>query len=149
MTRTNAREIAVHLIYSLHYAEESADALIQRLFEPEYYAKLGETVDVYAEQPDEAQKQYISAILHGVQEKLPELDGYIERFATGWKIHRISRIARAIMETAIYEALYVDDVPVGAAINEAVELCKKYEEPETAAFVNGILGSFAREVISQ
>ncbi|MBQ7523511.1 MAG: transcription antitermination factor NusB [Oscillospiraceae bacterium] len=149
MTRTNAREIAVHLVYSLHYFDEQADVLLEQLFEPEYYAKLGEASAVYTEQPDETQKAYIGAILRGVQDKLPELDGYIEQFATGWKLSRISRIARAIMETAIYEALYMDDVPVGAAINEAVELCKKYEEPETASFVNGILGSFAREVLGK
>ena len=50
------------------------------------------------------------------------------------------------MEVAMYEILFVEDVPAGAAINEAVELCKHYEEDDTASFVNGILGSFAKEV---
>lgn len=148
MTRTNAREIAVHLVYSLHYFDEAADTLLEQLFEPEYYAGLGEASETYAEVPDEAQKTYISTILRGVQEHLPELDDYIRRYAVGWSLERISKISRAIMETAMFEALYVDDVPMAAAINEAVELCKKYGDPETAAFVNGILGSFAKEVAS-
>ena len=57
---------------------------------------------------------------------------------------RLSRTALAVLRCAICEILYIDDVPAGAAINEAVELDKKYDEPDTVAFVNGVLGSFVR-----
>ena len=74
----------------------------------------------------------------------PELDGYISKYAVGWSFSRISRMAAAVMRVAMYEILYMPEVPAGAAINEAVEGAKRYETPETAAFINGILGSFVR-----
>ena len=146
MVRSNAREIAVHLVFGLSYTDEPADQMIESRMEPEYYSCLGDVTDVYAERPDEKQMQYIRAVVTGVQSKRDELDGYVEKYAIGWKTNRISRISMAIMEVAMYEMLYVEDVPVGVAINEAVELCKKYEEAETVSFVNGILGHFAKEV---
>ena len=62
----------------------------------------------------------------------------------GWDVSRISRLTRAIMQLAIFEILYVEDVPTGVAISEAVRLAKKYDGDDTGSFVNGILGSFAR-----
>ena len=73
-----------------------------------------------------------------------ELDGYIEKYAVGWKFSRIGRVAAAIMRVAMYEILYMPDVPNAAAINDAVEIAKGYEGEETVKFINGILGSFVR-----
>ena len=69
----------------------------------------------------------------------------ISKYAIGWNISRISRLAKAVLELAIYEILYGEDVPVAVAISEAMTLIKKYETEETASFVNGILGAFVRE----
>ena len=71
-------------------------------------------------------------------------DDYISRYAVGWSFERIPRMAAAIMRAAMYEILYMQDIPNAAAINEAVEMTKHYEEPEVVSFVNGILGSFVR-----
>ena len=146
MTRSNAREIAVHLVFGLHYTDESAEDLLQTRMDSDYYAELRDVDEIYAERPNQKQMAYIRSLVAGIQEKMEELDGYIEKFSNNWKLSRISVISRSIMEVAMYEILYVDDVPAGAAINEAVELCKRYEEAETASFVNGILGRFAKEV---
>lgn len=146
MTRSNAREIAVHLVYGLHYTDEPASDLLATRMEQEYYACLQDVDEVYAERPNQKQMEYIRAVVEGVQEKMQELDDYIQKFAVNWKLSRISKISRTIMEIAMYEILYIDDVPTGVAINEAVELCKRYEEEDTASFVNGILGKFAKEV---
>ena len=70
-----------------------------------------------------------------------------EKYAKGWRFERISLVAAAIMRVAMYEIMYMPDIPHGAAINEAVELTKRYDEPETVKFVNGILGSFLREEV--
>ena len=134
MTRSNAREIAVHLVYGLHYTDVPAEQVLSERMEKEYYAGLKDVTEIYSDRPN--------------QEKQQELEVYIEKYAVGWKLNRISKISRSIMEVAMYEILYVDDVPAGVAINEAVELCKHYEEDETASFVNGILGSFSKEVTS-
>ena len=87
--------------------------------------------------------------MRGVDEHGAELDGYIEKYAKGWKFSRLDRVASAIMRVAMYEVLYMPDVPNAAAINEAVEIAKKYETPETVKFINGILGSFSRQELSE
>ena len=146
MTRSNAREIAVHLVYGLHYTDETAQQLMDVRMDADYYEELKSVDEIYAERPNRKQMEYIRTLVSGIQEKRSELDEHIERLANNWKLSRISRISRAIMEVAMYEILYVEDVPAGVAINEAVELCKRYEESETVAFVNGILGRFEKEV---
>jgi len=144
LTRTAAREIAVRLCFRAGLSGEDAPDMLERFFEPLYYATLREEDRLFSEFPDEAQLRYISDIVLGVCIRRAELEAHIEKYAQNWKLGRISPIAVAIMETAMFELLHMDDVPPAAAINEAVELAKRYEEPETVAFINGILGSFAR-----
>ena len=81
----------------------------------------------------------------GCAEKREELDEIVARYAIGWSVSRISRLVKAILHVSIFEVLYVDDVPTGVAINEAVRLTRVYEDEEVVAFVNGILGAFARD----
>ena len=89
---------------------------------------------------------YSKALFCGVYEKQDELDAKIEEFANGWRLQRIPKVNIAILRIAIYEVLYVDDVPASVAVNEAVELAKKYSGTEDASFINGILGSFVRSL---
>ena len=72
------------------------------------------------------------------------MDAYIEKYARGWSVGRIDRTAGAILRCAMSEILWLPDVPDAAAINEAVELAKKYESADAVSFINGILGSFVR-----
>ena len=78
-----------------------------------------------------------------------ELDEQIKKYAIGWNLHRISRLTKAAMRLALFEMQYVPDVPTGVAINECVELTRKYEDDEVVAFVNGILRSAARALEAQ
>ena len=144
MTRSNAREIACHLVYEMNFKHVSAEEVINALLCDEYYPSLRCESDVYAEKPDGKQLAYLTAVVTGVEENLPALEAAITKYSIGWKIERISRVAVAIMQVAMYESLYVDDVPTASAINEAVELTRKYEDEDVVAFVNGILGGFAR-----
>ena len=144
MTRSNARELAAHLIYELDYTDETPAQAIETRMERGYYDALAEENAVYSERPNKKQMDYIRACVIGVAEHAQELDGVISQYAIGWNIHRISRFTKAALRLAIFEILYVADVPTGVAINECVELTRKYEEEETVAFVNGVLGSFAR-----
>ena len=144
MTRTVAREIAVRLCFSISENPSDPVELLSCVFDEEYYATLKEEDKLYRDSPDAQQFEYISGIVEGVYGHAAELDGYIEKYAVGWKFGRISRTAVAIMKTAMYEVLYMPDVPDKAAINEAVELAKRYEPPETVSFINGVLGSFSR-----
>ena len=145
MTRTNAREIVVHLIYGMNYTKETANEAVVMRFADDYYETLIHENDIYEGRPDTKQMDYIKTVLAGIGEKQEELDSYIIKHAIGWNIDRISKLTKAIMQLAMYEVLYVEDVPMSAAINEAIELTRKYEDEDMVAFVNGILGSFSRE----
>ena len=144
MTRSNAREISVHLAFALGFSDESADELLKESLNRENFQQLSGEDPLYQEFPNEKQRQYIQDLVKGVYEHGAELDGYISKYAIGWSFSRISRMAAAVMRVAMYEILYMPDIPAAAAINEAVELSKHYETQETAAFINGILGAFVR-----
>lgn len=144
MTRSNAREIAVQLVFSLSFGNDSAEELLERQLTPERFAELAEESPLYAQFPDEKQVAYIKELVQGVFAHGPELDDYIGRYSVGWSFSRIPRMAAAIMRTAMYEVLYMPDIPNAAAINEAVEIAKNYEPQEVVSFINGILGTFVR-----
>ncbi len=144
MTRSNAREIAVHMIFSLSFGNQSAQELLDSQLTHERFRELAEDMPLYAQYPNEKQERYIRELVQGVFFHGPELDDCISRYAKGWSFARIPRMASAIMRTAMYEVLYMPDVPNAAAINEAVEIAKNYEPQEVVSFLNGILGTFVR-----
>lgn len=144
MTRSNAREIAVQLIFSLGFGNSKAEELLDSQLTQERFKELAEENPLYSQFPNEKQRNYIRELVLGVYEHGPELDVYIGRYAKGWTFARIPRMAAAILQTAMYEVLYMPDIPNAAAINEAVEIAKSYESQEVVSFVNGILGSFVR-----
>jgi len=144
MTRTVAREIAVRLCFSISENPSNPEELIARVFEEEYYGTLKTEDKLYKDPPDALQLGYITRLVTGILEHSAELDGYIDKYSVNWKFGRISRTAVAVMKTAMFEILYMPDIPDKAAINEAIELAKRYETPETVSFINGVLGSFSR-----
>jgi len=144
MNRTAARELAVRLCYGISENPTDINEFLAQVFDDEYYATLKTEDKLYKEIPDDIQLEYITRLVMGVDAHSAELDGYIDKYAVGWKFGRIPRTAVAIMKTAMYELLYMPDIPNKAAINEAVELVKRYESPEMVPFVNGVLGSFVR-----
>ena len=144
MTRANARELAVHLIYSREFTGEEPEQVISARLEKEYYAKLSQENQVYTERPSRAQLAYIDSVVAGVANREEELNDQIQQYAIGWDVARISRLTRAILQLALFEIQYVEDVPTGVAISEAVRLAKMYDGDDTGSFVNGILGAFAR-----
>ena len=144
MTRANARELAVHLIYGRDFTGEAPECVVEVRLEKEYYAKLSAENDVYAERPSRGQLAYLDTVVAGVANRADDLNTMIQQYSIGWDVSRISRLTRSIMQLAIFEILYVEDVPTGVAISEAVRLAKKYDGDDTGSFVNGILGAFAR-----
>lgn len=149
MTRANARELAIHLIYGREFTEEEPEQIVSARLNKEYYAKLSQENEVYAERPSRAQIAYIDKVVSGVANRVDELNDIVRKFSIDWDVSRISRLARTTLQLAIFEILYVEDVPTGVAISEAVRITKIYDGDETGAFVNGILGSFARSLTSE
>lgn len=144
MTRTVAREIAVHLAYELGFTPLTAVELLKDQLNPENFEILAKDEEIYKEYPEEEQLAYIRRVVAGVGEHGYELDEYIEKYAIGWRFERIPKVAAAIMRVAMFEVLYMQEIPNGAAINSAVELAKKYEDEKVVSFINGVLGSFVR-----
>ncbi len=146
MTRGNARELAVHLIYGREFTKEEPEQIIATRLDKAYYSLLSKVNDVYIERPSRSQMAYIETVVSGVSNREDELNDIIRKYSIDWDISRISKLTRAIMQLAIFEILFVEDVPTGAAIAEAVRIAKIYDGDDTGAFVNGILGSFARSL---
>ena len=149
MLRNTAREIAIHLSYELSFNDTPVDELLDQRLTAEAFSALAEEDPLYAEAPNAKQADYIRRLVKGVNDHAAELDGYIAKYAKGWNFARIPLVASAIMRVAMYEILYMPEIPNGAAINEAVEIAKKYETPETVKFINGILGTFVRQEITE
>ncbi len=126
-TRSEAREEAFKLIFQRNMHQGEIEALYEHLIEetPECLPNM----------------RYIKGVVNGVIEKEEEISRIIrENLSKGWKAERLPKATLCILELAVYEMKYAEDVPVKVAVNEAVELVKKYDDPEKAAFVNGVLG---------
>ena len=92
----------------------------------------------------EADAAYISEKSRKIIEKLDEIDEMINKQAKGWTTQRMGKVDLTILRLAVYEIVFDDDVPTGVAINEAVELAKKFGQEESSGFVNGVLAKFAK-----
>ena len=149
MTRGNARELAVHLIYAREFTGEEPQQVVATRLDKEYYSNLAQENQVYTDRPSRAQVAYLDNVVSGVATRGEELNEKIQQYSIGWDVSRISKLARTIMQLAIFEILYVEDVPTGVAISEAVRIAKMYDGDDTGAFVNGILGAFARGLTAE
>lgn len=149
MSRTAAREVAVRLCFSAELNENWESSQAVDFFASDYYASLFGEDELFQREPDAEQLAYIGALFEAVAEHKQEADAYIEIYARGWSLPRISKIALTILRCAMCEMLYLKDVTAAVSINEAVEIAKHYEEPETVRFINGVLGSFYRGELEQ
>lgn len=122
-----------------------------------YAASLGgeESMNDVLEQSEQvdnlsdADKTFLENLTAGVIACQEELDTIIGKFAQGWALNRLARVDLTILRMAVYELKYMPEIPVGATINEAVELSKRFCEDKSSGFINGILGSAARELRSK
>ena len=132
MDRSLAREIAMKMLYAASLGgEESMSEVLEQ----------SEQADTLSG----SDKTFLENLTAGVSARREELDGIIGKYAQGWALNRLAKVDLTILRMAVYELLYMPEVPVGATINEAVELAKAYGEDKSSGFINGILGSVARE----
>ena len=144
MTRGNARELAVHLIYAREFTGDEPATDITTRLNKAYYTMLSDENQVYTERPSGTQRVYIDTVVCGVANRSDELNEIIQKYSIDWDVSRISKLTRSIMQLAIFEIKYMEDVPTSVAISEAVRIAKLYDGDDTGAFVNGVLGAFAR-----
>ena len=132
MSRIETRESAVIFIYQSTFKDIS------------YEEQLDQYIALNEELLDDI--EYFKNVTSGVISKKQELDDLISKFRVKWTISRLPRMDLAILETAAYEILYVDEVPTSVAINEAVKLSKKYGTPDSSSYVNGVLSSLEKSL---
>ena len=134
--RSLAREIAMKMLYAASLGG-------------------GETMDEVLEQSEQADtlsgsdKTFLENLVAGVTDRQEERDAVIGKYAQGWALNRLGKVDLTILRMAVYELMCMPEIPVGATINEAVELAKRYAEDKSSGFINGILGSAARELRSE
>lgn len=145
MTRSTVRELAVLLCYTSEINKDNAEEIICNYFEEGHNAELKDEIPELAEKPSQKQMDYLKELVCGVCDKKEELNSEIDEISLGWKTGRLSKTALAVLQCAFYEIMYMPDVPAGVSASEAVLIAKKYEDPETVAFINGIIGSFIKK----
>ena len=133
MKRSELREHIFKLLFGVEFRED---------------ADFTEQTGTYVreiEGADEKEQEYIQTKVQRIADRIQEIDELINTHTKGWKTSRMNKVDLTILRLAVYEMKWDDSVPVGVAINEAVELVKKYGADNDHQFVNGLLGSVARE----
>ena len=131
MKRRELREHIFEILFRVEFVEEK---------------DMDEQMDLFFEDLTEAKEsdvEYMKNKYLAVREKMAMIDILIDEKSTGWKTNRMGKVELTILRLAVYEMLFDEDVPVTVAINEAVEISKKYGGDDTPAFVNGILAKVA------
>ena len=131
MSRRELREQIFQLIFRAEFYDKEELPEQEKLFFEDYELNM---------KPED--ETYISETSNKILEKLDEIDGMINQEAKGWTTERMGKIELTILRLAIYEIKFDEDVPAGVAINEAVEIAKKFGQEESAGFVNGVLAKF-------
>lgn len=133
MTRKEQREATFALLFEREFrSEESAE---------EIFALSTENRDI-----NPLKEKYIKETYFGVVEHQSKIDELISQASAGWKVTRLSNATRTAMRVCVYEMLYCKDIPYTVAINEALELVKKFDEPKSRAFTNGVLNSIKEKI---
>ena len=127
MKRKRSREIAMKLLFSMEISKNSYEETIETFVE-DYEMDL-KTIDL----------EYIKEVMKSVVDHKEEIDEIIKNSLINWTIDRVSKVNLTIVRLAIAEMLYINDVPEVVAINEAIELTKKYSDDNSVSFVNGAL----------
>ena len=130
--RRAAREAVLALLFETEYHEDEApEAILTR-------AAAARDVDV--------KDRYIRKEYYAIMENLTAIDTLLGRHAKGWRTDRLSRVSRAILRLGAYEVVFAEKIPAPVAINEAVELAKKYDDPKARSFINGVLNAIKKEL---
>lgn len=131
MSRRLARQIAFQTLFQIDLGKGDVErALKQRLEEAGLSTK---------------ERDYVRQVVRGVEQHLDALDAQISHISRGWEVHRLGSIDRSILRLAIYEIVFMDDIPVKVTINEAVELAKAFGDRKSSRFINGLLGTVVRD----
>jgi transcription antitermination factor NusB len=132
--RTRAREFALQVLYQMDITHDNYDTALDNFWQSHSY-----------EQIEQDMKNFTTELVAGVKENLKVIDPKISQYATNWQLERMAVVDRNVLRLSCFELLFRDDIPPKVSINEAVELAKKYSDPEAGKFVNAILDKIKLE----
>ena len=130
--RRAAREAVLTLLFETEYHEDDTPETI--------FNRAVEARDI------DPKDRFIRKEYFAIMEKLPVIDALLNRHAKGWRTDRLSRVSRAVLRLGAYELVFAEKIPAPVAINEAVELAKKFDDPKARAFINGVLNAIKKEL---
>ena len=132
MSRIETREAVVFFVYQFDFRSETID----------------EQISIYVNSNEELKDdiEYFTNTVKGIVANRDSLDESISKYLKNWTLDRIPKLDKAILETAIYEISYNEDIPTGVAINEAVKLAKKYGTDDSYSYINGVLSSYEKSL---
>lgn len=139
--RTAARELALNVLYQVDAAALTLEDALETALENADLSSL----DSHGRLGSEEAKEYVRKLCEGVVEKIDMLDGIIKSYSKDWTIDRQPVVDRNIIRMALYEILYLDDIPFAVSVDEAIEMAKKFSTADSGKFVNGILARYLRE----
>jgi len=132
MGRRQSRESAMQVLYQVDVGKMAVNEALQNI--QEQFELAG---------PD---LEFTSQLVYGTMEKLAELDKTMSVHSREWQVERMAAVDRNILRLALYEMLYIQEIPPNVSINEAVEMAKRFSGEESGRFINGILGAVARQI---
>ncbi|QGU95152.1 transcription antitermination factor NusB [Clostridium bovifaecis] len=133
MNRRKSREIAMRLLFEMTINKESYEEILDNF---------KENTEMNLEDVDFL---YVEKIIKGIQENVEFLDSKIASNLKNWKLSRLSKIDLSILRISTYEITFIEDIPNKVAVNEGIELAKRYSTDNSPAFINGVLGSMVQE----
>ena len=133
MTRKAARESAFILLFEKYFNDELS---------------ISDILNTALQVRDFEADDFTELLANGVIDNLESVDNVFVKFLNGWSIDRISKVSLVALRIAVYEMLYVTDIPYSVSVNEAVEICKKFATEDDSSFVNGVLSSVIKELSS-
>lgn len=144
--RTRSREFGLQILYQMDVSDSSFKDTVEDFWKDKADRNTTESEKdaLELDKKDPEVRLYAEKIVKGVLDNLERIDPTVEKYAENWSMERMAFVDRNILRLGAYEILYCDDIPVKVAINEAVELAKRYGEADSSKFVNGILDHIAK-----
>ena len=145
--RRQGRELALKVLYSLYDHDMEIEFILQDFWDNFRFRDdvLGEPIEDVDRSVPAHVKGFAETLIKGVVNNLAEIDGIIDQHSTNWALDRMARVDLSLLRLSVFELLYLPDVPANVAINEAIEIGKRYGTQDTPPFINGILDKISQQ----